>query len=340
MNCGLHICQSKCHQISDHSKMPCEEVMTSYCPNGHAQTWECYKKQPAACCVCDQEVKRAAEELQKKRDAEQQEHDEEMAELREEMVKLREEMAKLKEEMAKLQEKMDAQIQVRKDLRLAKDREAFLKQQEQDIEDVEERSRQKVAADKKRQEDEVKRQKDEAKRQQEEVKMTAEQATPPSNSVSTTFIETVRSAVNTRSGTPSNQPSPEDTSRKEKKRKESEAGSEWQRRKYIRGVTTPPIDAIMEMIGLEEVKKQVLRIMDKVDVNIRQGTSLSKERFNAVLLGNPGTGIILLFPNMRYSPTIMYRENYCSEALRQIPGFCRYPSQCQIRGDYRSQARK
>ena len=110
------------------------------------------------------------------------------------------------------------------------------------------------------------------------------------------MFETFRSAVNTLRGTPSQQPSPEDTSKKEKKkRKESEAGADWQRRKSIDGVSNPHIDAIMEMIGLEEVKKQVLRIMDKVDVNIRQGTSLSKERFNAVLLGNPGTGTVLFF---------------------------------------------
>lgn len=74
----------------------------------------------------------------------------------------------------------------------------------------------------------------------------------------------------------------------------SEAQSDRQRRKDIDGVDNPHIDAIMEMIGLEPVKQQVLKIMDKVDVTVRQGTSLAKERFNIVLLGNPGTGIVYL----------------------------------------------
>ena len=299
LSCGRHTCQSKCHQIRDHSKMPCKEIMTSNCPNNHAQTWKCHQQQPVACRVCDREAKRAAEklrkdfELQKKRDAEQQEHE---------------------EKMAKLKEKMDAQIQAQKDLQLAKDREAALKQQEQDIKDAEERLRQRVVADKKRREEEVKRQQEDmriqqedawrqqedARRRQEEARRATAYTSTPSNSISATLFETVRSAVSTLTGTtpgtPSKQPSPEDTSKKEKKkRKESEAGADWQRRKYIDGVSNPHIDAIMEMIGLEEVKKQVLRIMDKVDVNIRQGTSLSKERFNAVLLGNPGTGIVFFF---------------------------------------------
>lgn len=44
------------------------------------------------------------------------------------------------------------------------------------------------------------------------------------------------------------------------------------------------------MIGLEDVKAQVLRIKAKVETSIRQGTDLKKERLGLVLLGNPGTG--------------------------------------------------
>ena len=55
------------------------------------------------------------------------------------------------------------------------------------------------------------------------------------------------------------------------------------------------IDAIMEMTGLEEVKAQVLRIKSKIDVSKRQGTSVTDERFNVVLQGNPGTGELSAF---------------------------------------------
>jgi hypothetical protein len=50
----------------------------------------------------------------------------------------------------------------------------------------------------------------------------------------------------------------------------------------------------MEMIGLEDVKSQVLRIKAKVDTSVRQDTDLKKERLGLVLLGNPGTGMLLV----------------------------------------------
>jgi hypothetical protein len=247
--------------------MLCEEVLTSNCPNGHALSWKCHQTQPLVCRLCERDVKRAAEkvqkdfELQKKRDAEQQAHD---------------------EKMAKLREKLDAQIQAQKDLQLAKEREAALKQQAQDVKDMEERLRQKAEAEK--------------KRKSEEAKRAAEQAAAPSSSVAAAVIDTDKPPVNTPTSTSPKEQSPDRNSAKDdtgkKKKKTSEAQSDWQRRKDTEGVANPHIDAIMEMIGLEPVKQQVLKIMDKVDVNVRQGTSLAKERFNVVFLGNPGTGII------------------------------------------------
>lgn len=47
----------------------------------------------------------------------------------------------------------------------------------------------------------------------------------------------------------------------------------------------------MGMIGLEDVKSQVLRIKAKVDLSLRQGTDVKGDRFNIALLGNPGTGM-------------------------------------------------
>jgi hypothetical protein len=44
------------------------------------------------------------------------------------------------------------------------------------------------------------------------------------------------------------------------------------------------------MIGLDSVKRSVLDVKDKVEISIRQGADLTKERYNALLLGNPGTG--------------------------------------------------
>lgn len=72
------------------------------------------------------------------------------------------------------------------------------------------------------------------------------------------------------------------------------------------------------MIGLEEVKNQMLRIKSKVDTSLRQGTDLRKERLGLVLLGNPGTGLSfhILFP---YKMSNSTRENHCCERLRKGP---------------------
>ena len=60
----------------------------------------------------------------------------------------------------------------------------------------------------------------------------------------------------------------------------------------MENVNNQAIDQIMEMIGLEDVKSQVLRIKAKIDTAVRQNVDFQKERFGVTLLGNPGTGIL------------------------------------------------
>ena len=71
----------------------------------------------------------------------------------------------------------------------------------------------------------------------------------------------------------------------------SSSEEEWQRQKDVEGASNEALDQIMEMIGLEEVKTQMLRIKSRIDTTIRQGTNVKDERFNIALLGNPGTGM-------------------------------------------------
>lgn len=73
-------------------------------------------------------------------------------------------------------------------------------------------------------------------------------------------------------------------------KRDSEAKNDWQRQNDVEGANNDAIDSIMEMIGLEEVKLQILRIKAKIDVGIRQNTSSKDERFNVIFQGNPGTG--------------------------------------------------
>ena len=73
---------------------------------------------------------------------------------------------------------------------------------------------------------------------------------------------------------------------------ESAACKEWQRQKDMEGAANEAIDAIMEMVGLENVKAEVLNIKATLDLAVRQGTSTSRDRYNVCMLGNPGTGIL------------------------------------------------
>ncbi|KAK4228087.1 putative AAA family ATPase [Podospora fimiseda] len=70
------------------------------------------------------------------------------------------------------------------------------------------------------------------------------------------------------------------------------AGSqaEWESLKASEGAICKPLDELMGMIGLEEVKDKFLSIKSKVDTALRQGVSLATERFSCSMLGNPGTG--------------------------------------------------
>src|SRR5882757_10003485 len=87
LSCGVHPCPSKCHQLYDHSKMPCEYILYSVCSNGHNREWKCHKGPPPTCSKCDKDVKVAERKKQadfsqrEKRDAEQRMHDQQLAKL-------------------------------------------------------------------------------------------------------------------------------------------------------------------------------------------------------------------------------------------------------------------
>lgn len=68
------------------------------------------------------------------------------------------------------------------------------------------------------------------------------------------------------------------------------AAQEWKYLKQFEGAKSEPLDELMGMIGLEEVKSEFLSVKSRVDTAIRQDVSLGKERFGCSMLGNPGTG--------------------------------------------------
>lgn len=69
-----------------------------------------------------------------------------------------------------------------------------------------------------------------------------------------------------------------------------DAKADWEFQKQYENAQSKPMDGLMEMIGLEEVKQAFLSLKSKVDTALRQNVSMASERFSCSMLGNPGTG--------------------------------------------------
>lgn len=64
---------------------------------------------------------------------------------------------------------------------------------------------------------------------------------------------------------------------------------QWQQRKAV-GEMCPPLDTLMNLIGLEEVNQAFLIIRSRVCVARVISVDLKEEHFGAVFSGSPGTG--------------------------------------------------
>jgi len=285
LSCGSHFCPSKCHQLYDHSKMLCEEKLSGLCDRGHKQLFKCHQGPPKSCKKCDQiekadKKKQQLEyEAQQRKDSELQEHLRELAEIDAEIAK---------------------EVEARQAARLARERADALKQKRIDLESI--RQQALVQAD--------------------PMSNSGSLANPSTSPVNPDFLTSVVSTAKAllyggksdSSPPSSNQPASPDQSAPTPPSDQptspvssaqtppspfqlpnSPSRNEWQRQKDMEGANNDAIDSIMEMVGLEDVKKQVLEIKAKVDISIRQGASIKSERFNVVLLGNPGTGTFLLW---------------------------------------------
>ncbi|TFY66383.1 hypothetical protein EVG20_g4700 [Dentipellis fragilis] len=254
LHCGIHTCPLRCHRISDHSKMPCQAPMKDKCANGHVRNWKCEDGVPVTCPKCDRQTKLA--EIKLKRDFElQQRRDAEQAE------HLR--------KIAELEEQIAAEQQAQKDIELSEERRNALEQKQRDLEAAKERTKAKTTAPK--------------------PPAIPKVAAPKSSHIKTAATGVLKPTPTEAAPPDINRNFPTEPTGSQST-PVSEAQEEWERQKNMEGADNAHIDAIMGMIGLEKVKAQVLGVKGKIDTSQRQGTSIKKERFNIVLLGNPGTG--------------------------------------------------
>jgi hypothetical protein len=91
LNCGIHDCPQRCHQLYDHSKMECHKLVESICSRNHRLSRLCFKKDPT-CRVCEtencrQELKRQRDhKLEIEREIKQKEYAQHLAELQDEIA--------------------------------------------------------------------------------------------------------------------------------------------------------------------------------------------------------------------------------------------------------------
>ena len=268
LNCNQHPCPSKCHQLADHSQMLCEHVTSDKCSNGHAQQWKCHKGPPPTCIKCEREQALAEKKrqerfaLQEKRDAEQRAHERQMAELEADEAREREAIRYAQE---------------------SKERNRALEQKRMDVKAAAEQARAATSPS-----------------AQAPTRPEPPRSTEPPLAASVPVAPLADTSIPKPQPIPTVSTSPS-TPSPATKPKTSAAKEEWERQKRLDGAVNPPIDAIMAMTGLEDVKKQVLRIKSKVDTSIRRGTDLKGERFNIAMLGNPGTGMTQCRLAMQYT---------------------------------------
>lgn len=235
--------------------MQCEYILHDQCPKGHKKSWKCHKPPPKACTRCDEEAKRRQDEMQK-------------------ALEIEEKRAREKSEhlayMAKLDAMLDVERQKIQDAKISQERGAAIRQKEQDIEKARALADGKVYPS--------------PQPQPESTDMSA--ADPSTKPTRTT-------SAHPNSYKPI--PTPELAEPKTQAgwpRRESPAKEEWESQKKLENASNDAIDSVMDMVGLEAVKVQILRIKAKIDVSVRQNSDMKEDRLNVAFLGNPGTGML------------------------------------------------
>jgi hypothetical protein len=236
--------------------------MNSKCPNGHPLSWKCFKNIPVTCVKCEREAKLAEERQQEAFRRQQKQQEEQLAH---------------NQRLAELERKIALQRQTVRDAQIDQDRQIAIQQKEKDLEEATSQAARSSLISGANGPQDAKRTLKQKPADSEPPRIRKENQTP---------LHEI--------GDPNLMQSKETTAKVVQPLPKSPSEDEWRRLKDDEGESNDAIDGIMDLIGLEDVKKQVLRIKAKVDTAKRQCVSLKDERFNVVLLGNPGTGIFLI----------------------------------------------
>jgi len=275
--------------------MPCEKGMETTCSVGHNTKYKCQEGPPEQCRKCERDAKLAAEKAKKEAEAEKRRQAEQAAHF-----------AKLDA----LNAEIEKERRLQEEKRLADQRNAVIKQKEQELEDLKARYQATI----------------QAAAAPASILLPTPTLSPPltlpssplppsapiSGTKKTTQSQRPKASsqqdasvvpqymvdgsdqpsVSGQAGAPAPVvPRPKNTPpRPFPPIPPSPSKTDWERQKQMEGASNLALDAIMDLTGLEAVKKQILAFKAKIDTSLRQGASFARERFNTVFLGNPGTG--------------------------------------------------
>ncbi|KAI4274065.1 MAG: hypothetical protein L6R38_006184 [Xanthoria sp. 2 TBL-2021] len=217
---------------------------------GHVLTWKCFQRRPKDCPICVKAA--AAEERKRVKDLKLKQKRDEEAEAH-------------ARRLAEIDSKLEAQRQEGLDLRLSEERALTIRQKEKDLASaISQAIRTKLAAFT-------------------QQNIQSQNESSPTEDKGKTPISTLANDQSVATG---------ETAHPITMRMDftSESRNDWQHQKQFENAANEAIDEIMDLVGLEDIKSQVLRIKAKIDTSKRQHSDVKKERFNAAFLGNPGTG--------------------------------------------------
>ncbi|KAI0541591.1 P-loop containing nucleoside triphosphate hydrolase protein [Xylaria digitata] len=276
LSCGKHTCPKRCHIRVDHSTISCGEVLNDYCVNGHQLVWQCSDRRPPACQTCRLEKEEKERKARRDKDLELERQTKRRA---------------YAKQLAAVKDAISYQQQALKDQQEEKLRERTLRQHQAELARVTQEAKKPphespqsqpqatvdsdlIADEKNSNIEEI--------TQKQEGEQHGTQAQFPTN----------KSLSENQAGEDSDAPDVSYANEAEPTlvRQPSSAETDWQQQKELEFASNEALDSLMQMIGLESVKKEFLNIKARVDTSIRQGVDLKGDRFGAALLGNPGTG--------------------------------------------------
>jgi len=232
-----------------------EHAYDDKCPKGHSRSWKCHQPSPQICAKCDDDKRKVEKAAFKARQLQDQQDREEREYL---------------EHLAHLDSLIADERQRTKDAQIAKERALALEQKEKDLTQATTLALGALTMS------------SSSANQSPAGKGSKSPARGSSQSPAKASVANNQASVTEK---------PSSYAARVVKRRVSPAKQEWQSQKAAENLSNSDFDAVMDMIGLEEVKLQILRIKAKVEVSIRQNSDMGQDRLNVAFMGNPGTGM-------------------------------------------------